>query len=125
RRGLVARVVPALIGYDHPKPCAGQRTNLMAPTVPELREPVQQDHQRPALWPRLNDVEPNPVRRDVLVPKFSVATVHSGTSNRREWPNVIGLSFESSRGDRHANRRVHLGTPFLTHHQPERIKPTG
>ena len=45
-RGFAAGVVSALIESDHAKTGCGQGTNLLTPSVPELREPMQQDDDR-------------------------------------------------------------------------------
>jgi hypothetical protein len=45
-RGLVAEVVPAQIDRGDAKPGGGQRPHLLAPRVPEVREPVEHDDER-------------------------------------------------------------------------------
>src|SRR5690606_8300790 len=49
---LLARIVPALIGSDDSISRRSQRSDLLAPAVPELGESVQQDHERSVVRPR-------------------------------------------------------------------------
>ena len=55
--GLVAQAVAALIRYDQPQTSLRQRPDLVAPAVPEFREPVQQDGRQPVSGACLGDVQ--------------------------------------------------------------------
>ena len=61
-RRLVAGAVPAQIGGDHPEAGVGQPDQLVPPGPPELRETVQQQHERPG--PGLGDVQADAVGAD-------------------------------------------------------------
>ena len=66
-RGLVRVAVSAQVHRDGPEPRLGQRGQLAAPGPPELREAVQQHHQRRTRVARLRDVQADAVRGDVTV----------------------------------------------------------
>src|SRR5204862_1676659 len=66
RIGWRARAaVAAHVRREYVVPRAGQRFDLVAPRVPELREPVDQDDRLPL--PRLRDVQLDAVRADLAV----------------------------------------------------------
>jgi hypothetical protein len=43
---FAAQIVAALIGHDHAKPGLSERSDLLVPRIPKLREAMQQDQQR-------------------------------------------------------------------------------
>jgi hypothetical protein len=68
--GLVRPAVPAQVHRRGTKAGLGEERQLVAPRPPELREPVQQQHQRgvgPILGKSLRNVEPGPIGGDVAV----------------------------------------------------------
>jgi len=62
---LIAQVVAALVGHDHSIPGLGQRSNLVPPSVPELREAVEQNQRRPRAWPGQDRVQSYPIAFDL------------------------------------------------------------
>jgi hypothetical protein len=60
--GLLAPGVTALVGDDHAVAGVDQRLDVLAPLVPELGEPVQQDDERVGQVPRGDDVQGDAVR---------------------------------------------------------------
>src|SRR6185295_1397130 len=64
---LVARVVAALVRHHHMKAGGGERLDLLAPAVPELGKAVEQEEERSAFRPGLDDVETDAVGGDRTV----------------------------------------------------------
>jgi hypothetical protein len=62
---LVAQVITALVGHDHSIPGLGQRSNLVPPSVPELREAVEQNQRRPLARPGQDRVQSYPIGFDL------------------------------------------------------------
>jgi hypothetical protein len=58
---LVARIVAALVGNDDAKPGCRERTDLVYPSLPEIRKAVQQDDVRTIARTGLHDVQPHAV----------------------------------------------------------------
>ena len=63
----IAQVVTALVGYHHPVAGLCQRFDLVDPTPPELREAVQQHHQRSIHWPGLHHMQADAIGLDVCL----------------------------------------------------------
>ncbi len=66
-RRLVGRAVAAQVGGDDPEARVAEREELVPPGPPELREAVQQDHERTVGRAVLGEVEASPVGRHLAV----------------------------------------------------------
>ena len=69
--GLRRQVVAAQVGRDHAETRRRERRDLQPPAVPELREAVQQDDQRPVAG--LDVMQPHVADLGVALPKFGPA----------------------------------------------------
>ena len=118
--GLRRQVVAAQVGCDHAETGRRERRDLQPPAVPELREAVQQDDQRPV--PGLDVMEPHVADFGVALPKLDPdVRQHAGGSHedllgwgdlgiQRTDANAARSSSEKSSGSSHAAKWPPLST---------------
>jgi hypothetical protein len=89
--GLRRQVVAAQVGRDHAETGRRERRDLQPPAVPELREAVQQDDQRPVAG--LDVMELHVAELGVAVPKVSRLVVqHVDGHVQTSWRRVMRIS---------------------------------
>ena len=71
---FAGEVVTALVGHQDPKASPRKRHDLLSPAIPELREPMQQDHERTLMRPSRNGVQHDPICGEVHV--LQTAHIH-------------------------------------------------
>ena len=115
-RGLVRVAVAAQVHRDGPEPRLGQRRQLAAPGPPELREAVQQHHQRRTRVARLRDVQADAVRGDVTVLPRSGQPDRRRVGNRPSEPTPPPPQHRPGvlSARRRAAGAIELGTPVGT-----------